>query len=447
MLSASGLLDEVAAALPLADPAGFTQGIEMEVPAGLSAQTTGAYHPESELSSLFLEASVQPLTPAAPLQILPAGDLDAFDAPEMIGRADAAAAIAEPAILEQLLPEQDGVAPVSVDNSDTTDQMVDTLKAGEPPPSVHLTVDEPVATSGDLTVESLTGSGTIEGDVSVSGLCSPGNSPGAQNITGDLTLLPDSVLYIEIGGTEAGTGYDQVSVSGTAFLDGTLSVSLSEGYVPEAGDRFAFLIYGSSSGDFQAFQGLEIGNGLYFDLQRSETQYELVATRITDLPDLQAVVDALLDQIQNGTLAQPYTYTASGDVQLAGILSINAPTLTLDGITYDPLLGWSGSLTVQSGGASLTLGDMLGAVIRDSDADADDFAFTGTFTLNQSGSGSYAFSADRFDLSVPDLLNASATGIALSYSPDAAGSQQIAELDALTITLLPLDNTTSPSTT
>jgi hypothetical protein len=213
MLSAGGLLDEVAAALPLADPAGFTPAIEMEVPAGLSAQTTGAYHPESELSSLFLEASAQPLMPAAPLQILPAGDLDAFAAPEMIGEANAAAAIAEPAILEQLLPEQDGVAPVSVDNSDTTDQMVDTLKAGEPPPSVHLTVDEPVATSGDLTVESLTGSGTIEGDVSVSGLCSPGNSPGAQNITGDLTLLPDSVLYIEIGGTEAGTGYDQVNVS------------------------------------------------------------------------------------------------------------------------------------------------------------------------------------------------------------------------------------------
>jgi hypothetical protein len=258
----------------------------MEVPAGLSAQTTGAYHPESELSSLFLEASALTVA-AAPLQILPAGDLDALDAPEMIGEANAAAAIVEPAILEQLLPEQDGVAPVSVDNSDTTDQMVDTLKAGEPPPSVHLTVDEPVATSGDLTVESLTGSGTIEGDVSVSGLCSPGNSPGAQNITGDLTLLPDSVLYIEIGGTEAGTGYDQVNVSGTAFLDGTLSVSLSEGYVPEAGDRFAFLNYGSSSGDFQAFQGLEIGNGLYFDLQRSETQYELVATRITDLPDLQ----------------------------------------------------------------------------------------------------------------------------------------------------------------
>ena len=62
---------------------------------------------------------------------------------------------------------------------------------------------------------SLTGTGAvIANTVSNAGHISPGASPGAINITGNLTLTSSSVLDIELGGTTAGSGYDQINVSG-----------------------------------------------------------------------------------------------------------------------------------------------------------------------------------------------------------------------------------------
>ena len=47
-------------------------------------------------------------------------------------------------------------------------------------------------------------------------------------------------LEIEI---EAVDSYDKITVTGAAALDGTLSISLLSGYVPEAGDIFDTVIY------------------------------------------------------------------------------------------------------------------------------------------------------------------------------------------------------------
>lgn len=63
-----------------------------------------------------------------------------------------------------------------------------------------------------------------------------------------------SRLQIELGGSPSGTKYDQVRVTGGLSLDGTLSVSLIDGFAPTRGDSFDILDWGSLSGTFHTIQ-------------------------------------------------------------------------------------------------------------------------------------------------------------------------------------------------
>ncbi len=56
------------------------------------------------------------------------------------------------------------------------------------------------------------------------------------------------MLNIEIGGTSPGTGYDQLVITGTATLGGTLNVSLINGFTPASGDTFQILTFASRGG-------------------------------------------------------------------------------------------------------------------------------------------------------------------------------------------------------
>src|SRR5690606_14589335 len=85
-----------------------------------------------------------------------------------------------------------------------------------------------------------------------SGTGSPGDSPGKMTVQGDYTQQSASVLEIQLGGTTAGTEYDQLTVTGTATIAGTLNVSMIDGFIPQVGDSFTVLPYGSRSGGFNA---------------------------------------------------------------------------------------------------------------------------------------------------------------------------------------------------
>jgi len=73
----------------------------------------------------------------------------------------------------------------------------------------------------------LGGTGTIAGNVTVNngGTISPGNSIGTLNITGNLDLNASSITSIEIDPTQA----SQIAVTGTANLNGTLTVIQNPG--------------------------------------------------------------------------------------------------------------------------------------------------------------------------------------------------------------------------
>ncbi len=97
----------------------------------------------------------------------------------------------------------------------------------------------------------LKGNGTSGGLMAqTGGTISPGFSPGLITVGSSLTQNASSVLDIEIGGPIPGSQHDQLIVSGSATLAGTLRLTFTDGYVPHHGDTFTVVSAGSRSGTF-----------------------------------------------------------------------------------------------------------------------------------------------------------------------------------------------------
>ncbi len=110
----------------------------------------------------------------------------------------------------------------------------------------------------------LAGGGTLDmsGTTFINnGTINPGASPGIMTITGNVTMGSTSVLNMEIGGAAPGSGYDQIQISGSAALNGTLNLSLVNGYFPTTGSTFDLLTCSSHSGQFANVYGEGVGFG------------------------------------------------------------------------------------------------------------------------------------------------------------------------------------------
>lgn len=92
------------------------------------------------------------------------------------------------------------------------------------------------------------------------GLISPGHSPGKITVTGNFTMGDSAIYKCEIKDTTgAGTGHDQIDISGNTTLAGTLDIVL-DGYSPKDNDIFEIIKYGGTlSGTFGAITGMPIG--------------------------------------------------------------------------------------------------------------------------------------------------------------------------------------------
>ena len=119
-----------------------------------------------------------------------------------------------------------------------------------------------VAVTGSLdetsvaTVQSgaaLEGTGHIQGFVSNGGTVSPGVGGAVAVLSvGTYEQLSGASTKIELNGTTAGSGHDQLAVTRSATLAGTLDITLAPGFTPEAGDSFVVVSYGSRTGAFDA---------------------------------------------------------------------------------------------------------------------------------------------------------------------------------------------------
>ena len=107
-----------------------------------------------------------------------------------------------------------------------------------------------------VTGGSLSGVGTVTANVSNSGQINPGNGgAGTLAIVGTYTQAAGGTLNIELGGLTAGSQHDQLTVSGAATLNGTLNVTLINGFSPAVNDNFIVLTFASRSGAFSTIAG------------------------------------------------------------------------------------------------------------------------------------------------------------------------------------------------
>jgi hypothetical protein len=99
---------------------------------------------------------------------------------------------------------------------------------------------------------SFTGAGSTSGggDIFFEGDLRPGNSPASVNYNNNVNFGAASKLQIELGGTTAGTQYDQVHVGGALTLGGALQVSLINSFSPALGNSFHVLDWQQRTGTF-----------------------------------------------------------------------------------------------------------------------------------------------------------------------------------------------------
>jgi len=133
------------------------------------------------------------------------------------------------------------------------------------------TIDGTLANNGsgalDLNGGNLYGTGTLDYGVVDSATITPGNSSaieGKLQVNGTYAQNSAGALDVTIGGTTAGTKYDQINISGAASLSGTLNITLAAGYTPAIGNTFDIVNASSISGTFTTVNGLAINGSEHF---------------------------------------------------------------------------------------------------------------------------------------------------------------------------------------
>jgi len=163
-----------------------------------------------------------------------------------------------------------------------------------------------------------------------SGTTQPGNtSPGKLSVTGNYPLPTGSTLSIRLGGTSAGTDYDQLAVSGNVTLGGALDVSLVDPFIPSDGDSFTLVTSAGTSGISGTFSKLnlpELPAGLEWKLNISETTVILSVNPVSMISASPLTHDFGSVFLDESSEAETFTLTNSGtDNLVIGSMTFYGP--------------------------------------------------------------------------------------------------------------------------
>ena len=164
---------------------------------------------------------------------------------------------------------------------------------------------------------------------------------------GDYTQASTTALNIEIGGSDPGTGFDQLNIEGTANLEGTIHVSSINGFVPDPCQVFEIVTFGSRAGTGPSFTGLDLGGGLFFRPVFTANSLLLVAyNNATPIN-----IHTTSVRVTEDGAAATYSVCLAAATSPTGIVTVNIspnPQVTADlsVLTFDPATNWNLPLEV-----------------------------------------------------------------------------------------------------
>ncbi|MEO5681672.1 MAG: T9SS type A sorting domain-containing protein [Chitinophagaceae bacterium] len=147
----------------------------------------------------------------------------------------------------------------------------------------------------------LKGAGQILGSLTNSGTLSPGNSPGQFTIVGNYTATATAVHNIEIA---AASLYDTITIAenisapgGVAILNGSLVVTLLNGFNPSAGDAYKIMTYTAATGTFTNVSLPALRNGLAWTYNVNPTNVSLQVTGVLPVTISSFTVDKKINGV------------------------------------------------------------------------------------------------------------------------------------------------------
>jgi T5SS/PEP-CTERM-associated repeat protein len=120
--------------------------------------------------------------------------------------------------------------------------------------------------------------GVLNGPVTLATQLNIGDAtkaPGKLSITGSYTQKSGGSLFVDVGGTNAGSQFDQLNVTGAASLNGILNLDLIDNFVPTIGETFDILNFGSRTGTFSTVNGEDINSSEHFSVVYNATNVTL----------------------------------------------------------------------------------------------------------------------------------------------------------------------------
>jgi hypothetical protein len=175
--------------------------------------------------------------------------------------------------------------------------------------------------TGDLVNQNLI-TGTMNGNLVNAGTVSPGNSPGTLTINGSYTQTAAGTYQAEIA---SATSYDQINVSGnpgTASLNGTLALSLLNGYRPQGNQVFSIITAtGGLTGTFSSIINQQIALTLFWQPHYYANSVELWVQR-----DYSNLTGLTANQRSVGNMLNSVGDTATGDLNYVLNAMDNLPT-------------------------------------------------------------------------------------------------------------------------
>ncbi len=188
-----------------------------------------------------------------------------------------------------------------------------------------------------------------------------------------LTIHPLSTVEVKLGGTVAGTSYDRFEVVGAAALAGTLDVKLAGGFHPQLGNSFAVMTFGSRTGDFATYSGMDVGGHLALHPSFTSTSLLLTARPAIDgdinLDGVVDIFDVNAVSAQWGTAGPQGDVNGDGTVDMYDINDISSNWGASGGVSAAPVPEPSSVALAMLGGLAvvrLRRGASRGALRRDS---------------------------------------------------------------------------------